>query len=290
MSCSKVNTRAVRLKLFLSVMLIAQAGSATAQMKADIVGLRLGMDINETVAAIKANAPTAQVTVLKDRMPKPIDTEFDALVVAATGTDNWQQREAEMIMVSFSGPPGAPRAIDIHRVQHFGEGAQPLMGAVISAIKRKYGEPNEERSGLATNRMMTWRASANGQPVPSQVMSGGLCTLPTDTSSKRALMTMKSLLEDHRRSGAGAIRPGPTSGALDPRCGFSLAAFVRSTQDRAKPDTYFVDSIAVRLTDLVTLAKDHKEVTSLLNGTHEIHKRAAAEAEQKAATRPAPKF
>ena len=160
----------------------------------------------------------------------------------------------------------------------------------LQAVKRKYGEPNEERSGLATNRMMTWRTSATGQPVAAQVMSGGLCTLAADASSKRARMTLKSLLEDHRRSVGGTIRPGPTSGAQDPRCGYSLAAFVNSTQDRAKPDTYFVDSVAVRLTDLATLAKDHKEIVSLQNGTHEIHKRAAAEAEQKAATRPAPKF
>ena len=248
------------------------------------------MGLDETVAAIKAHAPTAQMTVLKERMPKPINTEFDALVFATTGTDNWQQPEAEMIMVSFSGPPGAPRAIDIHRVQHFGEGRQPLLGAVVNAVKRKYGEPNEEHSGLATNRIMTWRTSATGQPVPSQVMSGGLCTLASDTGSQRALMSLKTLLESHRRTVGGNSRPGPTSGAQDPRCGYSLAAFVNSAQDRAKPDTYFVNAVAVRLTDLATLAKDHKEIVSLQNGTHEIHKRAAAEAEQKAATRPAPKF
>ena len=56
-------------RIFLLVVLILQSGAAIAQMKADIVGLRLGMDLNETFAAIKAHAPTAQMTVLEERMP-----------------------------------------------------------------------------------------------------------------------------------------------------------------------------------------------------------------------------
>ena len=195
-----------------------------------------------------------------------------------------------MIMVSFSGPPGAPRAIDIHRVQHFGEGWQPLLGAVVTAIKRKYGEPNEERSGLATNRMMTWRTTVAGQPLPEQVISGGLCLAPASVGLLRGNMTLKSTLEVVRRSRLGDMARPTHVGAIDPRCGSSLSAYVGSSQDQAKPDTYFVNSIAVRVTDLVTLTKDMKEVSSLLNGTHEIHKRAVAESERKDARWPAPKF
>lgn len=284
-NCTKVNTKAMKSKLFLLMILISQAGSAVAQMKADIVGLRLGMDVNETIAIIKAHAPSAQMTVLKERMPAPINTEFDALVVATTGTGDWQQPEAEMIVVSFSGPPSAPRAIDVHRVQKFGEGRQPLMGAVVSAIKRKYGEPNEERSGTATNRMMAWRTSATGQPIPAQVISGGLCLAPAGGGLSHADMTLPSIIKRHHSN--GRLIPLGTS---DPRCGQSLSVYVDSSQDRARPDTYFVHYIAVRVTDQVAWLKDRNEISSLRNGTHEVQKRAAAEAKQKAATRPAPKF
>lgn len=275
----------MRSSLVFLVMLMSLTDPALAQMKAaDIVGLRLGMGVNETLAAIKAHAPTAQVAVLKERMPKPIDTEFDAIVVATTGTGDWQQPEAEMIMVSFSGPPGAPRAIDIDRVQHFGEGRQPLMGAVISGIKRKYGEPTEERSGLATNRLMAWRASATGQPLPAELNSGGHCLAPASVFPLKD-MALQSII----KANAAGRNPG-RSGASDPRCGQSVHAFVQSIQDRAKPDAYFVHSIAVRVADQVAWLKDMKEISSLRNGTHEVFKRAAAEAEQKAASRPAPKF
>lgn len=268
--------------LFAVVILISLTDSALAQMNVDIVGLRLGMGVNETVAAIKAHVPTAQVAVLKERMPKPIDTEFDAIVVATTATGDWQQPEAEMIMVSFSGPPGAPRVIDIRRSQYFGEGRQPLMGAVISAIKRKYGEPSEERSGMATNWLMAWRTSATGQPLPAELRSGSYCVAPAAAYPLRE-MTLQALI---KANGLGRNPPGGT----DARCGPSVSAFVQSIQDRAKPDTYFVYSIGVRVADQVAWLRDMKEISSLRNGTHEVQKRAAAEVEQKAASRPAPKF
>jgi hypothetical protein len=128
--------------LIASAFLLPTSANA-ADDEVDIVGLRLGMTIDEAQQAIRAHNPDLTIqppvqNVIRYRVGNKTHTSdpFVSHIQSAPGT-----KQKESIYVWFSAPPGEPRAIAIRRSHSDFEPPIPRSN-YHQALLDKYGEPS----------------------------------------------------------------------------------------------------------------------------------------------------
>jgi hypothetical protein len=107
----------------------------------DVIGLRLGMTEQETVAVLRAYNPAVRIRTVTDTLPTPAATRFTATVYAGFFGDERAGIGDEVVKLAFSNPTPVPRVLGIWRKQLFPQGRELSMANTTSAIRDKYGAP-----------------------------------------------------------------------------------------------------------------------------------------------------
>lgn len=106
----------------------------------DVVGLRIGMSVDEATKALKARHPGGNLTRSEDIFEGLPPTH----VLYALESKNWKSGQQlpviETITVAFAGPPGSPSVVGIGREEvYVSEGKQPSRQVLLQALNEKYG-------------------------------------------------------------------------------------------------------------------------------------------------------
>ncbi len=164
----------------LGFLLAAALGPALAAPDGfDIVGLRLGMTVEDARAAMLKHAPSMQVTdktlhyTVHDGVKQHPTPTFLAEIV---GVRSERLAQTERITLYFSSPPQPQRLIGVHRLAELPNPAthEQLMDTVIG----KYGPPDDSRT---TGRprfpqsFLTWAEKGHPQcSRPSTKLKAGI--------------------------------------------------------------------------------------------------------------------
>ncbi|MCL4780967.1 MAG: hypothetical protein KJ049_12310 [Gammaproteobacteria bacterium] len=137
-------------RLSLAALLLC-AGSVQAAPAWDIVGLKLGMTEQETLAAIKAHAPQAKVTMntlkftYSDGAKRQETPSFTSGLVARLPN---QGQDTEALQVEFSAPPLEQRVISVRRTLS-SYANPPALERMVATVTQKYGKPaTEQKYGI----------------------------------------------------------------------------------------------------------------------------------------------
>lgn len=129
--------------LSMSALLFAAPSQAAGAGTVDIVGLKVGMTIDEATRAIKAYNPDLQIQppvrkVLQYRVGNETrKTEpFVSYLFAVSG-----KKQKDEIYVYFSYPPAEPRVVAIRRL-HNNFDPPITRGNYLKALVEKYGQPD----------------------------------------------------------------------------------------------------------------------------------------------------
>jgi len=207
-------------------------GSATAAMaapravggaiNADIVGLRLGMSLDEVKRALQAHSPGLNVNETRGIVNNVAATDYLSWVIARAARGA-PAGSADAIGVHFPPPPNAHRAIFVERFTGFQQGQYPLYDTLRQALVGKYGAPSFESDGT-----MLWTFSPAGvQIVDNNV--GARCGKfpPTDPPARG----QNVLFNGYKSAGCGAT------------------VYVRYERGRGPSDRDLVRWMSVSLTD-----------------------------------------
>jgi hypothetical protein len=172
-----MKSRSTPLVLIASVFLSCAPAKASDE-KIDIVGLQLGMTVDEAQAAIRKYNPNLVIQpparkVLQYRVANETrkTAPYVSSIFAGTG-----KKQADNISVFFSYPPGEPRVIAITRM-HNNFDPPILRENYYKALVAKYGAPAASQNDtLADNsRRMYWYQwhVGDGKVQCARLFSGG---------------------------------------------------------------------------------------------------------------------
>jgi hypothetical protein len=119
----------------------------------DIVGLRIGMSVNEATNALKAKHTKGSVQRFEDTFEglPPI-----RVLYGLESTTRGGQSIMETISVSVAGPVASPSVIGISRNEVYGEGKQPNRETLLQALIDKYGPPHMNEQPNPHLNMLVW--------------------------------------------------------------------------------------------------------------------------------------
>jgi hypothetical protein len=120
---------------------------------ADIVGLRIGMLVDEAAKALKLRHPKGNPQRIEDTFeglpPTRVLYGLESRVLDA-------QSQMETIAVMFAGPLGAPSVIGITRNEVYRQGKEPNRQTLLQALIEKYGTPHVNDQPNPQSNMLTW--------------------------------------------------------------------------------------------------------------------------------------
>lgn len=136
--------RWAKIRTMAAALVLLSSGTAyAADEGVDIVGLRLGMTVEQAQEAIRAYNPDLQIQppvqkVLQYRVANETrkTDPFVSFIYAVSG-----KKQADEIFVYFSPPPGEPRAVAITRM-HNNFDPPVLRENYYKALVEKYGTPS----------------------------------------------------------------------------------------------------------------------------------------------------
>jgi hypothetical protein len=134
----------------------AAAGSAA---RVDIVGIRLGMSLDEVKRALQAHSPTTNVDETRGIVNSVAATDYLSWVIARA-RQGAPAGSGDAIGVHFPPPPNAHRAIFVERFTGFQPNQYPLFETLKAALVQKFGQPSQE-----TDVAMFWTYNANGVQI-----------------------------------------------------------------------------------------------------------------------------
>lgn len=169
----------------------AAAGSAT---KVDIVGIRLGMSLDEVKRAVQAHSPTMNVHETRGIVNNVAATEYLSWVIGRA-RHGAPAGSGDAIGVHFPPPPNAHRAIFIERFTGFQPNQYPLWDTLKAALVKKFGAPSYEADGS-----MLWTYNSAGvQIVDSGVAARCGKFAPTDPPAR----AQNVLFNGYKTAGCG---------------------------------------------------------------------------------------
>lgn len=156
----------------------------------DILGVKIGMGVDEALATVRCELGEDAVVKTEDRWLDRLDTYGTALGVQyftvrqgehrdcnysrewqeCDGGQKWEHVD-ETVDVATPGAPGQEAAMVVWRTQSFRDGAKPAAKAVLDALAAKYGPPQRTDSsddrwaGSSGRHDLTWVLDANGRPM-----------------------------------------------------------------------------------------------------------------------------
>lgn len=144
--------------------IVSPAATTVENSAESIVGMNLGMNVDEIRSAIKAYDPSFQISEKKVQLPGMPNSESVSFFYswAPVGSGN-----EENIYVAFIPPPNKNLASIIAREQSFQPEKRLLLSSLQHALIAKYGQPTM-KSTLAGGggEIYTWLLEGKGSSVP----------------------------------------------------------------------------------------------------------------------------
>lgn len=140
----------------------APAGGLNPSKLPDVMGIHMGMPVQQAVALVKSEWPADQVKIFYTKFAKSSDPAWISHVSARRpGTGNNQGNSVDDITVFFNAPPNPQVVVQISRtVMMIPPTAR---GNLLAALRQKYGP--EMKPPLSFDNM-AWEFNEEGQPVP----------------------------------------------------------------------------------------------------------------------------
>jgi hypothetical protein len=140
-------------------------GSApgAAPVNVDIVGIKLGMTLDEVKRAVQAHSPGMQVSEHNGIINNAPATAYMSWLIARSGKGA-PAGSSDAIGVHFPPPPNAHRALFVERFTGFPHGQQPLSDAIKEALVKKFGPPSAVREGAGDHHLL-WTFNAAGVQI-----------------------------------------------------------------------------------------------------------------------------
>jgi len=121
----------------------------------DIIGLRLGMPVQESKITLQHYDTTLQLKEKTGRLPKLTNVSYPQKIIATS-------RTGERINLALTSPPLASTVAQITRIKKYSQGSQPTIHNTLRALKKKYGEPSIEKNTNPTIYQLTWLHDKHG--------------------------------------------------------------------------------------------------------------------------------
>ncbi len=136
----------------------------------DVVGINLGMPVQQAVAVVKSKWPAGQVNLFYTKFANSSDPAWISRVTARRpGTGLNAANSVDDITVFFSAPPNPQVVVQVLRTSFM---IPPTArGNLVAALRQKYGPELKQAPGYN----MAWEFDELGQPVAKMPM-GYMCT------------------------------------------------------------------------------------------------------------------
>ena len=140
-------------------------GSApgAAPVNVDIVGIKLGMTLDEVKRAVQAHSPGMQISEHNGIINNAPATAYMSWLIARAAKGA-PAGSADAIGVHFPPPPNAHRALFVERFTGFQHGQQPLSDAIKEALVKKFGPPSAVRESAGDYGLL-WTFNAAGVQI-----------------------------------------------------------------------------------------------------------------------------
>ncbi|MBK9131239.1 MAG: hypothetical protein IPM20_06325 [Gammaproteobacteria bacterium] len=141
----------------------AETSSNATSFQTDLVGVKLGMTVNEVSSALNKYMPGADIIEVPAIVPDvPSSNYVSALKVTKPGSNN---NSEERINVLFPAPQNSEKAVAIFRYIHFAVNERTTLENLVNSLKKKYGklsyDKDESNYGI-TSKYLIWVWSQDG--------------------------------------------------------------------------------------------------------------------------------
>jgi len=125
----------------------------------DVIGLRLGMTVQEVRAALRKHDATMRVQEQYSQFPQLPNSRYLQRISAISNT-------REQVVIEFAPPPRESAVVRLTRTTKYARGARPTLIKTRQALRQKYGAPTIQNNG---NRMYMsfWLHDGRGNKVTS---------------------------------------------------------------------------------------------------------------------------
>jgi hypothetical protein len=141
----------------------APTAPAAAPVNVDIVGIRLGMSLDEVKRAVQAHSPGMRIDEQNGIINNAPATAYMSWLIAKSGKGA-PAGSTDAIGVHFPPPPNAHRALFVERFTGFLHGQQPLSDAIKEALVKKFGPPSAVRESPGDHGLL-WTFNAAGVQI-----------------------------------------------------------------------------------------------------------------------------
>lgn len=138
----------------------------------DVMGINIGMPVQQAIAVVKSKWPVDRVKVFYAKFPNSSIPPWISRVSASRpGTGLNMGNSVDDITVFFSAPPNPQVVLQISRTAIM---VPPTArGNLVAALRQKYGH---EMKPLRTFTNMAWEFDEQGQPLPLPGNGTYICT------------------------------------------------------------------------------------------------------------------
>ena len=231
----RVCHRAICLILMAAAIAVAPSSEA-AGPNLDVAGVKIGMSMNDAVAALKADNPRFYINVVSHQW-EGFSAPLHPFVLAQSTGD--QPGDSENISLLLTMAPGPEQVWGIDRLCGYRAGNRPSAVNVVAALRKKYGPESVPPGPSLQTQNLAWVFDESGS------------TLPED-KARQALATCGTMLQTHfgNNDDPTSYREVQTGKYAPQDCGgiIVIKANVQSTLLNPGTSDYVAYSLDVQMT------------------------------------------
>ncbi|MEO8185746.1 MAG: hypothetical protein ABI580_00080 [Burkholderiaceae bacterium] len=141
----------------------ASPSYGAAPVNVDIVGIKLGMTLDEVKRAVQAHSPGMRIDEQSGIINNAPATAYVSWIIAKSGKGA-PAGSSDAIGVHFPPSPNAHRALFVERFTGFPTGQHPLADAIKEALVKKFGPPSSVRESAGDYGLL-WTFNAAGVQI-----------------------------------------------------------------------------------------------------------------------------